>query len=201
MSHLSVTSMTTNKSKVLAYLPRQTYERLVLFQRDRGVSLSQAVALVIEDYFGLSPEPLEQSVSDRLTRLEEAIANLTDLPSNSKGHTDSPHESINRSKSNLEINLLNDSLLRADSLPVQPISNATIVVPATAPHSIAKQQVNQKSRSRREWNVYLHHPRGTVERVAGPFSDEEQAKSEINTQMNFGLFPEFKGYQWECREE
>jgi len=42
---------------------------------------------------------------------------------------------------------------------------------------------------------------GTVEHIAGPFSDEEQAKSEMNSQMDFGLFPEFKGYQWECRED
>jgi len=62
-----------------------------------------------------------------------------------------------------------------------------------------KQQINQKA-SRSEWNVYLHHPRGTVEHIAGPFSDEEQAKSEMNSQMDFGLFPEFKGYQWECEK-
>lgn len=188
--------MDTNKSKVLAYLPKQTYERLVLFQRDRGVSLSQAVALVIEDYFGLNPEPLEESVSARLTRLENAIANLTNLPSNSKGHTDSPHESINQSKSNLDINLADDSPVKADSLPVQSTSNATVVLPARA---LAEQQVQNPPR--KEWNVYLHHPRGTVEHIAGPFSDEEQAKSEINTQMNFGLFPEFKGYKWECKQD
>ena len=197
MSHLPLTSMATNKSKVLAYLPKQTYERLALFQRDRGVSLSQAVALVIEDYFGLSPEPLQESVSDRLTRLEDAIAKLTDLPSNSS-HTDSPDEPINQSKNNLDINLLNNSPVRGD-MPVQATSNATIAsIPAT-PHSLAKQQVLAPSRG--EWNVYLHHPRGTVEHIAGPFSDEEQAKSETTIQMNFGLFPESKGYQWECRKD
>jgi len=68
MSHFYLLTVPTNKSKVLAYLPKQTYERLVLFQRDHGLSLSQAVTLVIEDYFGLRTEPLE-SVSDRLTRL------------------------------------------------------------------------------------------------------------------------------------
>jgi len=67
---------------------------------------------------------------------------------------------------------------------------------AREPYSQGKQQINQKA-SRSEWNVYLHHPRGTVEHIAGPFSDEEQAKSEMNSQMDFGLFPEFKGYQWE----
>lgn len=59
----------------------------------------------------------------------------------------------------------------------------------------------RKPGGRNEWNVYLHHPRGTVERVAGPFSDEEQAKGEIDTQMSFGLFSEAKGYQWEYRGE
>jgi hypothetical protein len=195
----------TNKSKVLAYLPKQTYERLVLFQRDHGLSLSQAVTLVIEDYFGLRTEPLGESVSDRLTRLEEAVANLTELstnsPSKSKGHTDSPNESINKSKTDSNSQLLDDSLVRVDSLSVQPTSSATIAfLPAREPHSQGKQQINQKA-SRSEWNVYLHHPRGTVEHIAGPFSDEEQAKSEMNSRMDFGLFPEFKGYQWECRED
>jgi hypothetical protein len=168
--------------------------------------LSQAVTLVIEDYFGLRTEPVGESVSDRLTKLEEAVTNLTDLPMNSlgksKSHTDSPNESINQSQNDLNSKLDHDSLERADSLPVQPTSGATLAfLPAGAPHSLGKQQVNQKSPSTSEWNVYLHHPRGTVEHIAGPFSDEEQAKSEMNTQMDFGLFPEFKGYQWECRED
>jgi len=51
MSHLQLT-VPTNKSKVLAYLPKQTYERLVLFQRDHGLSLSQAVTLVMKTTLG-----------------------------------------------------------------------------------------------------------------------------------------------------
>lgn len=176
--------MATNKPKVLAYLPKQTYERLVLFQRERGLSLSQAVALVIEDYFGLGTEPLGESVSDRLTRLENAVANLSDVPINS----------LDNSQNALHSNLLYDSPGITDSLPVQPTPGATNVPPG-------KQQVNQLALSSSEWNVYLHHPRGTVEQIAGPFSDEEQAKSAMNTQMEFGLFPEFKGYKWECRED
>lgn len=198
--------MATNKSKVLAYLPKQTYERLVLFQRERGLSLSQAVTLVIEDYFGLRTEPLGDSVSDRLTRLEDAVANLSDLESkllsHSKSDTDSPSESINKSKNAENINLLDDSLVRSDSLPVQPTSSVTkAFLPDGKQNSRRLQQVNQKAPSKSGWNVYLHHPRGTVEHIAGPFCDEEQAKSEMNSQMEFGLFPEFRGYQWECRED
>jgi len=66
----------------LAYLPKQTYERLVLFQRARSVTVANCI-LVIEDYFGLGTEPLRESVSDRLTRLENAVANLSNLPVNS----------------------------------------------------------------------------------------------------------------------
>lgn len=198
--------MATNKSKVLAYLPKQTYERLVLFQRERGLSMSQAVTLVVEDYFGLRTEPLRDSVSDRLTRLEDAVANLSDLlinsPSKSKKPNDSPSESINKCTNDSSSKLLDDSPVRANSLPVQPTSSATLAfLPDEKQNSRRLQQVNQKAPSRSEWNVYLHHPRGTVEHIAGPFCDEEQAKSEINSQMDFGLFPEFKGYQWECRED
>lgn len=169
----------------MAYLPKQTYERLVLFQRERGLSLSQAVALVIEDYFGLSIEPLGESVNERLTRLENAIANLNDLPINS----------LDKSKTSASSKLIDDSPVRTDSSPVQPTPSAIISFPST------KQQINQLAISSSEWNVYLHHPRGTVEQIAGPFSGEEQAKSAMITQMEFGLFPEFKGYRWECRED
>jgi len=36
----------------------------------------------------------------------------------------------------------------------------------------------------------LHHPRGTVEQIAGPFSDQEQAKSDEYTN-GIWLLPEF----------
>ena len=161
----------------------------------------QAVTLVIEDYFGLRTEPLGDSVGDRLSRLEDAVANLTNLLSHSKDYTDSANESITQSKIGSYSNLLNDSPVRADSLTIQPTSSSTLVPLARAPHSLGKQQINQKGTSRREWNVYLHHPRGTVEHIAGPFCDQEQAKSEMNSQMDFGLFPESKGYQLELRED
>jgi len=52
-----------------------------------------------------------------------------------------------------------------------------------------------------QWNVYLLHPRGTVERIAGPFPTELEAEAERDSQMSFGLFPKSKGYRFECREE
>jgi hypothetical protein len=69
------------------------------------------------------------------------------------------------------------------------------------PTSQVRQQTDQSTLSGTEWNVYLHHPHGTVEHIVGPFPDEEQAKSEMDSQKCFGLFPESKGYCWECREE
>jgi len=55
--------------------------------------------------------------------------------------------------------------------------------------------------ARTEWNVYLRHPRGTIERIAGPFPTELEAEAARDSQMSFGLFPEAKGYWFECREE
>jgi len=52
-----------------------------------------------------------------------------------------------------------------------------------------------------QWHVYLLHPRGTVEWIAGPFPTELEAEAERDSQMSFGLFPKSKGYRFECREE
>lgn len=72
-----------------------------------------------------------------------------------------------------------------------------IAVPTTLQ---GNQQVDKRQPTP-TWNVYLHHPRGTVELIEGPFADQEQAKSQIILAASFGLFPESKGYRWECRAE
>lgn len=192
MSHFLLTSMATNKPKVLAYLPMLAHERLVQFQHEHGLSMSQAVTLVVEDYFGLRQEALEDSVHARLTRLEDVVAKLSDLPD----------QLSSKPQYNLDSKLLDTSGSEADSLPVNPAPSASATfVPARKQTSQAQQQVTQSIPSRRGWNLYLHHPRGTVEHIAGPFADEEQANSEMNSQMSFGLFPASKGYKWECRKD
>jgi len=184
--------MATNKPKVLAYISKPAHERLVQFQHEHGLSMSQAVTLVVEDYFGLRQAGLEDSVNARLTRLEDVVAKLSDLPD----------KLPSKSKHNLDNKSLDASLSEADSLPVQPTSSASVTfVPARKQSSQAQQQVTQSTPSRRGWNVYLHHPRGTVEHIGGPFADEEQANSEMNSQIAFGLFPASKGYKWECRKD
>lgn len=74
-------------------------------------------------------------------------------------------------------------------MPVQPIPQ------------VQQSVGHHRTSSGTEWNVYLHHPRGTVERIGGPFADEAEARKEMSFQMSFGLFPESKGYQWECKAE
>lgn len=154
--------------------------------------MSQAVTLVVEDYSGLRQAGLEDSVNARLTRLEDVVTKLSDLPD----------KLPNKAKYNSASTLLDASLSEADSLPVNQTSSASVTfLPARKQNSQTQQQVIKSAPSRRGWNVYLHHPRGTVEHIGGPFSDEEQAKSEMNSQMAFGLFPGSKGYKWECTKD
>jgi len=184
--------MATHKSKVLAYLPKPTHERLIQFQHEHGLSMSQAVTLVVEDYFGLRQEGLEGSINARLTRLEDVVDKLSKLQDKRQS----------KSKHNSDTKLLDASLPEADRLPVNPTSNASDTFPPTKKQKSQEQQpVTQNAPSRRGWNIYLYHPRGTVEHIGGPFLDEEQAQIEMNSQMEFGLFPGSKGYQWECRKD
>lgn len=81
---------------------------------------------------------------------------------------------------------------------LDPIASKPEAIATTALQG--NQQVD-KSQPTATWNVYLHHPRGTIELIEGPFSDQEQAKSQIISAASFGLFPESKGYKWECRAE
>jgi len=51
-----------------------------------------------------------------------------------------------------------------------------------------KQQVNQLALSNWQWNVYLHHPRGTVRQIAGPFSDIRSRKKKKKRQATNGIW-------------
>ncbi len=134
---------------------------------------------------------LMSEILTRLERLEDVVFRDDSKPDSTQSQV-----AISAAQNPLE----QDSNSQADVL--KPTSSASVAfLPASRPALQGKQQLDQSGPSKDEWNVYLHHPRGTVEQVAGPFPDQEQAQSEINSQMEFGLFPESKGYRWECREE
>lgn len=67
--------------KVLAYVPRPVYQRLKVFIKERKVSVSKAVTLILEAYFELEPEqPLASDEVQRdakLDKLEQELKELT----------------------------------------------------------------------------------------------------------------------------
>lgn len=187
--------MPTNKPRVQGYVPQEVFDRLEGFKDTHGLkSTSEAVTLALEGYFGIKQvtgeSPVNQENLLRLDSLEMQVASLYE-----------------------ELARVTQTIVRLEDcvLATQGKSPSNLLVSHSK--SSKNEQVSQNfdgelSRttnsgepSKTKWSVYLHHPRGTVERIAGPFPDVEQAQREIDFQKSFGLFSEAKGYLWERREE
>lgn len=107
--------MSTNKPKISAYVPRHLYDCFKAFCEERGVTMSQGVAVVLAEYFGLEQSvehekstsgllveriealeqkfaELNQSVETRLKALEEKLiynsSSLSNLPNNTQNSKD-----------------------------------------------------------------------------------------------------------------
>ncbi len=57
--------MPTENPKVSGYIPQAVFDQLMQFKSDRGLSVSQAVTAILEEYFGLC------KVDHTAQRLEE----------------------------------------------------------------------------------------------------------------------------------
>ena len=57
--------MPTENPKVSGYIPQSVYDQLIKFKAERGLSVSQAVTTILEEYFGLG------KVDNTTPRLEE----------------------------------------------------------------------------------------------------------------------------------
>ena len=178
--------MSTNKPRVQGYISPTVLDRLNEFRDAHSLkSNSEALALALEDYFGIkqscSDSVVSASGSLRLDKLEMQVESLTEGLSR-----------VTKVLADLGSNpLVTQSQSQRNPLVSQSESPRIEQVPLD----------NLGDSSKPVWSIYLHHPRGTVECIAGPFPDVEQAQQEMNSQKGFGLFPEAKGYSWECREE
>lgn len=137
-----------------------------------------------------------KKLAQRLEALEQAIA----APQSgllARSRPPAIPNALDHLKQQLEI----QDVATGEELPSPPpiASRPEAIAPTSTLQG--NQQVDKSQPTATEWNVYLHHPRGTVELIEGPFADQEQAKSQIISAASFGLFPESKGYKWECRAE
>ena len=57
--------MPTENPKVSGYIPQAVFDQLMQFKSERGLSVSQAVTAILEEYFGLG------KVDHTTQRLEE----------------------------------------------------------------------------------------------------------------------------------
>jgi len=76
--------MSTNNPKVSAYIPQHIYDSFKLFCEQRGVSMSQAVAVIFAEYFALDSSVDQKSSTSgllvgRVGLLEQELADLREL--------------------------------------------------------------------------------------------------------------------------
>jgi hypothetical protein len=73
--------MSTKNPKVSAYIPQHIFDRFQSFCQDKGLSMSQATAVVFAGYFEIEPEVnhLSGLLADRVLDLESKVSNLSGL--------------------------------------------------------------------------------------------------------------------------
>lgn len=76
--------MSTNNPKVSAYIPQHIYDSFKSFYEQRGISMSQAVAVIFAEYFALDSSVDQKSSTsgllvERVGLLEQELANLKEL--------------------------------------------------------------------------------------------------------------------------
>ena len=73
--------MPTDNPKVSGYVPQAIYDRLIQFKDEQGVSISQAITIVLAEYFGIeteidAPVPVGGVTLARLEALEKQVSQL-----------------------------------------------------------------------------------------------------------------------------
>ena len=79
--------MPTDNPKVSGYIPQHVYDRFKTFCEERGISMSQAVAVIFAEYFGLDLLVKQSSSTsgllvERVGLLEQELADLRELVKN-----------------------------------------------------------------------------------------------------------------------
>jgi hypothetical protein len=103
--------MPTNNPKVSAYVPQPIFDRFKDFYEERQLSMSQAVAVILSDYFQLEGQVNHDSdlpsglLTDRLAALEEKVVSLNSYQSEMIGEVLSEFRNLTSRVSDLEQNL------------------------------------------------------------------------------------------------
>lgn len=161
---------------------------------------SQVIYQAIADYLGESDSRANTVIDEvkelrsKVEALERKVNSLTSPQAGSQPAS----QPYNKSVAFLPARQQGMPLSELDDIDDEPDE---ILSDFLEPELPPQQQAEPSLVSKPGWSVYLYHPRGTVERIAGPFSHEAEARNEMTSQMDFGLFPEAKGYVWQCKEE
>ncbi len=72
--------MPTDNPKVSGYVPQPIYDRLIEFQKERKISISQAVTVVLAEYFGVNHQVDQASLGGvtlaQIHSLEQTLSNF-----------------------------------------------------------------------------------------------------------------------------
>lgn len=68
--------MATKNPKISAYVPPVIYKKLKQFQNKEEITMSQAIVVILSEYFALKQEEKEAGVLERLKRVESEIAKM-----------------------------------------------------------------------------------------------------------------------------
>ena len=103
--------MPTNNPKVSAYVPQHIFGRFKDFYEERQLSMSQAVVVILSEYFQLDEQVNHDSklssglLNDRLAVIEQKLTNLENYQSESTSELLSEFRSLTTRVSSLEQNL------------------------------------------------------------------------------------------------
>ena len=113
--------MPTNNPKVSAYVPQHIFDRFKAFYGERQLSMSQAIAVILSEYFQLDQQVNHDSkllgslLTDRLTTLEDKLISLENYQSESTSELLSEFRNLTTRVSSLEQNLDSSNKINSQS--------------------------------------------------------------------------------------
>lgn len=116
--------MPTDNPKISAYVPQAVYDRFKQFEKEQGISMSQAVIVIFAEYFGLE-ETIKESTKGTtvggvtLTRIEKLEEELNSLKETTKLNS----ELLSSLQSRLQENIHTKTEVDNEDIIDEPLDN------------------------------------------------------------------------------
>lgn len=196
--------MPTDKHRIAAYLPKEVDEKFQVFKKEREVGDSQALILLMSEYFGVSQQVTYLNDSSLVKQVQELSSLLSELKSELS--TKIGEERISELKSELLSELkVRDSSSKLESEPSKQLNTETEV--SQVQKKVSRSRVKNKSVKPKEVaNVVISMTAIQLEQRLG-VKKSSVSKMKYECRNNIARFISWtkdkdpEGYGWEFNSD